>query len=138
MAKELQKEENEKKKIGRIFYRTIPAVLAPTQQLELPQIKLKTADFIESIIIFFSGTACLLLLLRIVLMILGVNGGNLFTFLLYSTSYPFVFLLNSSQQQVPAMSNQTLYENIVILVIYAVVSYGLLRIIRAVQEKGKN
>lgn len=123
---------------GETFYEAIPTAATAPKELELPKINAKTADFLESIIIFFAGTVLVLLFVRVVIMIFGINGGNLLTYLLYATSYPFVLILSSGQSQVPAFINDVLYENIAIMVIYSIVFYGILRIIRVLRVKENN
>lgn len=135
--KNKDKEENKKKKSGDIlssqgetFYESIPATAVAPQELVLPKVSVRTAEFLESVVFFFAGTAIVLLMIRVVLMILGVQGGNLLIYLLYAASYPFVFILGSAQQQVPSLTNAVLYENIAIMVVYFVISYGLLKLIK--------
>ncbi len=129
-------ERGNKKKEGRTFYKAVPtAITAPrVQEIELPRISVKTADFLENIIFFTVGTAEVLLFLRVVLMLFGVNGGNLLSYLLYASSYPFVLVFHSSQQQVPLITNQYLYENLAMMVIYFAVFYCLTRIVKAFKK----
>lgn len=118
---------------GNIFYEVIHATAVMPQEVRLPKIGIKTADFLESVVIFFAGTVEILMIFRITLVAFGITGGNLLTYLLYAASYPFVLLLNSSQSQIPEMANKFLYENIAILLIYSIVFYGLLKIIKALR-----
>ncbi|RJO60091.1 hypothetical protein C4544_07045 [candidate division WS5 bacterium] len=122
-------------KQGETFYEALPAVKTVPKELELPKIKESTADFWEGIIIFFAGTVEVLLLLRVVLMILGVSGGNLLTYLLYAVSYPFVMVLSSGQGQVPDMVDGILFENMALMVIYFVVFYASLKVIKALKSE---
>lgn len=138
MEKEIKKENNKKKSQGDTFYEAMPAAVSAPQEIQLPKISVRTADFLESIVIFFAGMVGVLMMLRIFLMIFGVNGGNLLSYLLYAASYPFVLLLNSGQGQVPEMTNKFLYENIALLVIYLVVFYGLLKLINAFAKANEN
>jgi predicted neutral ceramidase superfamily lipid hydrolase len=134
MAKKARREEDKKTKKGDTFYETIPAVRMPSGELHLPKIKPSTADFLESIIIFFAGTVEILLLMRIVLMTFGVSGdSNLLTYLLYAVSYPFVAVLNSGQGQVSAITSDILYENIALMVIYFVIFYVFLKVVRGLK-----
>lgn len=127
-------DENKKKKAGQTFFEAVPATVTVPQEVHLPRVSVGTAEFLESVVFFFAGTAEVLLIFRVVLMILGVQGGNLLTYLFYAASYPFVFILGSSQQQAPSLTNTVLYENLAIMVIYFVVSYCALRLIRAFRE----
>jgi len=133
-----EKKENNKTKKGETFYKAIPATATAPKELDIPRISAKTADFLESIVIFVAGTAELLLILRILLMIVGVNGDNLLTYLLYASSYPFVIVFGSSQGQVPVVNNNAIFENIVFLTIYFIISYGLIKIIRAMKVAKNN
>lgn len=137
MTRETNREEIEKKR-GETFYEALPSTVVVPREVSLPKISTKTADFMESIVLFFAGTVEVLLILRILLMILGVNGGNLLTYLLYAVSYPFVILLNSSQGQIPEMTNNVLYENVALLIIYFMVFYGLIKIINAFRSTNLN
>lgn len=132
------KQRNNKKKKGDTFYEAIPATAVAPQEIHLPKIGVKTADFLDSVVIFFAGTVEVLLTIRVLLMLFGVNGGNLLTYLLYAASYPFVLLLNSGQSQIPEMANNALYENIALLFIYFVVFYGLMKVINAFRERNNN
>lgn len=139
VAKVSAKDENasSKKEVldsrGEVFYEAVPAVATAPKELELPRINTKTADFLESLVIFFAGTAEVLLILRTLLMATGIDGGNILTYLLYASSYPFAMILGSGQGQIPAMNNNVLFENIVFIIIYFVLSYGLIKIIRALR-----
>lgn len=140
MAKSIEKDKalkNDQKLLGKgeTFYEALPAAQAAPKELDLPKIKVSTADFLEGIIIFFAGTVEVLLLLRVVLMIFGVSGGNLLTYLLYAVSYPFVMILSSGQGQVPDMVDGILFENIALMVIYFVVFYASLKIVRALKTE---
>lgn len=123
---------------GETFYEAVSVTAVNPQEIILPKISVKTADFLESIIIFFAGTVLVLLLMRVVIMILGVNGGNLLTYLLYAASYPFVMIINPSQSQIPSLENSILYENIAIIMMYSIVFYGILRIIKALRAEESN
>ncbi len=125
----------EKKEESNTFYEAIPAAAAGSHELELPRISVRVAEFLEGIIFFSLGTAEILLLLRVILMMFGINGGNLMTYLLYASSYPFVMVVSSNQQQVPLINNQFLYENLAIMIIYFVIFYGALKIIRALKSQ---
>lgn len=144
MSKEI-KEENKKNQKkgetpnsqGEIFYEAISATAVAPQEIHLPRISVKTADFIESIVIFSVGTALVLLLIRVVLMTFGIGGGNLLTYLLYAASYPFVLILNSGQGQIPTLTSNILYENVAIMVMYLVIAYLAIRLIRAMKTNSK-
>ncbi|MEK7447613.1 MAG: hypothetical protein AAB632_02365 [Patescibacteria group bacterium] len=136
MDKKVRNKKKQKK--GETFYEAISATAVATQEISLPKVSAKTADFLESVVIFFAGTALVLILMRVVLMVFGINGGNLLTYLLYAASYPFVLILNSSQSQIPASTNATLYENIAIIMMYSIIFYGILRIIKALRAEESN
>jgi hypothetical protein len=135
MDKKVRGDNKKTQKNGDTFYEAISATAVAPHEVSLPRVSVKTADFLESVIIFFAGTVLVLLLMRVVLMMFGISGGNLLTYLLYAVSYPFVLILNSGQGQVPSLSNNILYENIAIIVIYSIVFYGTLRIVRAVKAE---
>lgn len=120
---------------GKVFYEAVPAAAAAQQELELPKVNAKTADFLESIVIFFGGTAVVLLLMRAVLVIFGANGGNLLTYLLYTSSYPFVMPFGLGQGQIPVNNSNAVFESIVFIAVYFAVSYGLLKIVRALKAE---
>lgn len=125
------------KKEGELFYESIPAAHVAPRELSFPRVSVRTAEFLENIIIFFSGTAVILILMRVVLMLFGVNGGNLLTYLLYAASYPFVMIFTSGQGQVPSLANEILFQNVALIVMYSIVSYGVIKILRALSAENK-
>lgn len=138
MVKKTNKKEMVRKKKGKTFYEAVSTTRVASQEVILPKINVKTADFLESIVIFFAGTVLIILIMRVIIMMLGVNGGNLLTYLLYATSYPFIMIINPSQSQIPSFENSILYENIAIIMMYSIVFYGILRIIKALRAEESN
>lgn len=137
MEKKTKEEVKKRNKKGELFYESIPVVQVAPREISLPRVSLRTAEFIENVIIFFSGTAVILILMRVVLMMFGVKGGNLLTYLLYAASYPFVMIFTSGQGQVPPISGEVLFQNLALVVAYSVVSYGLIKMLRALSSGDK-
>lgn len=136
MTEKAGKIKNKDKNKGNTFYEAVPATRTVSGELHLPKIKPSTADFFESIIIFFAGTIEVLLFLRILLMTFEVGGNNnLLTYLLYAVSYPFVAVINSSQGQIPEITSAILYENLTLMAVYFVIFYAFLKIVRALKAE---
>lgn len=125
-----EKNQAHKNRKGRTFYTSVPmALTARTTSIAWPVSREKVLPFVDSLVLFFFGMAETLLALRFVMMVLGINGGNLLTFLFYAASYPFVLIGGSSQKEVPAMTLNSGIEMLIIMAVYGIIWLALARVI---------
>ncbi len=124
------------KRKGKTFYSAVPMALNARTTLALPKVSIGSlAPFASHLTLFFFGMAELLLGFRLILMILGVNGGNLLTFLFYAASYPFVFITGSAQSEIPARTLDVGVELLIIMAVYGAVWFVLSKVTAVEEEK---
>ena len=115
-------EDKHNAKKGKTFYTSVPmALTARTTNIIWPISKEQVLIFADSLVLFLFGMVELLLALRFIMMVLGINGGNLLTFLLYAASYPFVLIGGSLQKEVPVITLNSGIEMLIIMVVYGII-----------------
>lgn len=88
------------------------------------------------IVYFIGGALLVLLAMRFVLSLLGANQGNAFADLIYSVSRPFVApFFGLFNYQMKYGVSRLEFETLVAIAVYAIVIYGIARIVQMATQK---
>lgn len=120
---------------GKTFYESIPLAVAAPKVWRMPKSQLESiVSFAENILWFLFGMAETLLFARTLLIWVGANGDNLFTFSIYALSYPFVYMINPEAQQVPIKTGEIIPETISIMLVYFIIGYVTFKLLSVLKN----
>lgn len=116
---------------GEVFYRSHP--IAEPLGARVPVVATGIGYLLERIVWWIIGVTEVILLLRIVQAVLGVEGGNFFTAFIYNVGRPLVapfFTLFDNYGQLTISNARFEYETLVAMVVYYIVAYVIVQLIR--------
>lgn len=126
-----KEEEVRNKDEGEVFYRSHP-IAEPFGQ-RVPVVATGLGFLLERIVWWIAGIIEIILFLRIVQAVLGVEGGNFFTSFIYGVSRPLVapfFTLFDNLGQLSINNARFEYETLAAMVVYYIVAYIVVQLIR--------